>query len=409
MLKGEFTKAANMRLLVLAMLISASFAPMAMAEVKWIEDGWLKTIGPGHLEDGDEFGCYQMPNLEWQIDPGAVALECREYIEARIDASKWDKEPISTYTPSALTAAQHSVIAKQGFLIHGDDNEQMATAWHDWDDEPERAWDWYDLGRRGGSLEQGLADIDDIESELDKGGLVNFYWIGKLYDATVRHDRGVVEMLEARDDIWFTTWGEAFSYWNVERCHQFNHSKTGLSIKFEHQSTEACDGLEPNAWKVPITWIFELNNTVVISANIPEMGVEDSNLKEGWRQEGDLLYISILEAHEVEFNLSEDSEYDILGRTQFFNNKSTAVTIAGHSTTDLFTWSKRFDENPELKFTWLISPRSLDEGNDWLPYVGAIVLAGSVTAIFLILKKEAKAQSRAEALMPASRPGEDDE
>ncbi|HIF45356.1 MAG TPA: hypothetical protein EYQ73_00965 [Candidatus Poseidoniales archaeon] len=398
-----------MRLMVLAMLLSASLAPMAMAEVKWVEDGWLKTIGPEHLVDGDEFGCYGMPNLEWQIDPGAVALECREYIEARTDASKWDAKPISTYTPNGLTAAQHTVIGDQGFLIHGDQTGQSASAWHDSENEPERGWDWYDLGRRGGSLEQGIADIDQIESELDQGGLVNFHWVGKLYDATVRHDRDVVAMLEQRDDIWFTTWGEAYSYWQVEKCHQFNHSKSDLTIKFEHQRTDACDALEPNAWKVPVTWIFELKDSSVISVNLPEMSIEDSNLKQGWRQEGDLLYISILEGNEVNINLSDDSDYDIVGRTQFFNNKSTAVTIAGHSTTDLFTWSKRFDESPELKFTWLISPRSLDQANDWLPYLGAIVLAGSVSAIFLILKKESKAQSRAEALMRESSGGEDDE
>ena len=40
------------------------------------------------------------------------------------------------------------------------------------------------------------------------------------------------------------------------------------------------------------------------------------------------------------FTLSDETEYDILGRTQFFN-KSVAFTITGHSTTDLFHWSKR--------------------------------------------------------------------
>ena len=184
----------------------AMFAPSVLADVKWEEDGWLATIGKERLDKGDEFGCYGMPNLEWKADPGAVALECREYIEDRIDASKWSPTPISTFTPSDLTAAQHTTIANQGYSIHGDNTGQSATAWHSAENEPEREYDWYDLGRRGGSLEKGIADLSELESELDAGGLVNMYWVGRIHDATVRHDGDVVEMLSKRDDVWFTTW-----------------------------------------------------------------------------------------------------------------------------------------------------------------------------------------------------------
>jgi len=130
---------------------------------------------------------------------------------------------------------------------------------------------------------------------------------------------------------------------------------------------------------------------------------------EGWRQEGDILYISVLKGHNVHFNLSEDTEYDILGRTQFFNNKSSALTIAGHSTTDLFQWSKRFDNYGDLRFTWLISPRSLDANLAWMPYAGVGVLLASVSGIWLLLKKDALTHSKAEDLMPVSIDGEDDE
>ena len=54
------------------MLLSATLAPSVLADVKWEEDGWLATIGLEHLEDGDEFGCYGMPNLAWKADPGAM-------------------------------------------------------------------------------------------------------------------------------------------------------------------------------------------------------------------------------------------------------------------------------------------------------------------------------------------------
>ena len=111
----------------------------------------------------------------------------------------------------------------------------------------------------------------------------------------------------------------------------------------------------------------------------------------------------------IHFNLSEDVEYDITGRTKFFNNKSSALTIAGHSTTDLFLWSKRFDGNEELRFTWLISPRGLDDGIAWLPYAGLGVLLASVSGIWLLLKKDALAHSKAEGLMGTINSGDDDE
>ena len=409
MLKEGAHKACHMRMLVLAMLLSATFAPVVLAEAKWEEDGWLATEGLQKLADGDEFGCYGMPHLEWSIDPGAVALECREYIEERIDASKWGSSPISTFTPNGLTANQHTIIAQQGFAVHGDNTGQSATAWHSADDVPEWEYDWYDLGRRGGSLEKEIADIDALEQELDAGGLVNLYWIGRVNDATIRHDSEVFDMLHERDDIWFTTWGEAYSYWTVERCNEFIHNMNDSVLSFRHTDTVACNSAAPRAWNVPVTWIIEIPNSTVVSSSLPEMSVEDSATSEGWRQEGDILYVSVLRGHLVEFNLSEDTDYDVLGRTQFFNNKSTAVTIAAHSTTDLFRWSMRFNDNEDLRFTWLISPKAIDEGIAWLPYAGLAVLATTVSAIFLILRKEVRSQSRAEALMRVDDRGADDE
>ena len=398
-----------MRLVVLALLLSATFAPAVLADAKWNEDGWLATIGQEHLREGDEFGCYGVPNLSWQADPGAVAHECREYIEARIDASKWGVNPISTFTPSNLTAAQHTNIVTQGFVIHGDNTGQSATAWHTSTDVPEYEYDWLDLGRRGGSLEKGIADVEELSDELDLGGLVNMYWIGRVDDATVRHESEVIEMLSQRNDVWYTTWGEAYSYWTVERCHEFDHELEDKVLSFEHSATEACSAAAPNAWNVPITWIVEIPNATVISSNLPVMNLDESNTMEGWRQEGDILYISVLIGHPVNFTLSENVDYDILGRSQFFNNKSAALTIAGHSTTDLFQWSKRFDDYDDLRFTWLLSPQSLDADLAWLPYAGVGVLLASVSGIWLLLKKDALAHSRAEALMPTSIGGQDDE
>ena len=329
----------HMRLLVLAMLLSATLAPSVLADVQWEEDGWLATIGKERLDKGDEFGCYGMPNLSWKADPGAVALECREYVENRIDASKWGSNPISTYTPSELTAAQHTVISNQGFSVHGDETGQSATAWHSAKTSPNvnmigSTWDG-----RGGSLEKGIAEISLLESELDSGGLVNMYWIGRIHDATVRHDSDVVEMLSKRDDTWFTTWGEAYSYWAVERCNSFNHSLEDSVLRFEPIDSVACRSAT-NAWNVPITWIANISGANVLDSSLQQIEVGDRNSKEGLRQEGSILYISVLAGNEVQFNLTEDVEYDILGRTQFFNNKSAALTIGGHSMTDLFSGQK---------------------------------------------------------------------
>lgn len=409
MLKGSLHCHHDMRLLVLGMLLSAIMTPIAAAETQWEEDGWLATIGKERLDHGDEFGCYGMPGLSWKADPGAVALECKEYVEQRIDASNWGTNVISTYTPSSLTSVQHTTVANQGFTVHGDDNDLMEGAWYSADDVPEWEYSWHDLGRRGGSLERGIADADALSAELDQGGLVNMYWIGRMDDVTIRHDTEVVDMLHERTDVWFTTWGEAYSYWTVDRCNQFSHSLEHDMLIFEHTDTEACRAAAPDAWNVPVTWKFEIGNVSVLSSNLSEMSTEESNTMEGWRQEGSILYVSVLRGHEVSFNLSSSPDYDILGRTQFFNDKSAALTIAGHSTTDLFQWSKRFGSEDKLVFTWLLSPRAVDEGIPWLPYAGLAVLTTTLGGIWLVLRRESMAMAIAKPSSPEQRGGDDDE
>ena len=180
----------------------------------------------------------------------------------------------------SLTAAQHTVISNQGFSVHGDDTGQSATAWHSSENVPEREYDWFDLGRRGGSLEKGMSEITSLESELDAGGLVNMYWVGRIHDATVRHDSDVVEMLSQRDDTWFTTWGEAYSYWAVERCNSFNHSLEDSILFFEPIDSVACRSAT-NAWNVPITWIANISSATVIESSLPTLDADEGNTEEG--------------------------------------------------------------------------------------------------------------------------------
>ena len=95
---------------------------------------------------------------------------------------------------------------------------------------------------------------------------MNMYWIGRIHDATVRHDSDVVEMLSERDDTWFTTWGEAYSYWAVENS--FNHSLEDSVLRFEPIDSVACRSAT-NAWNVPITWIANISSASVLDSSLP--------------------------------------------------------------------------------------------------------------------------------------------
>ena len=158
---------------VLMCLVSVAWSPVALADTAWEEDGWLTTtLAQDRLDLGDEFGCYGMLGLSWQTDPGAVALECRAYIEDRVSASMWGDAPISTYTPDGLTMSQHTTIAGQGFVIHGDETGLSTTAWHNATDEPTDKWDWYNLGRRGGSMEQLIGSVEEVQAAVEEGGVL---------------------------------------------------------------------------------------------------------------------------------------------------------------------------------------------------------------------------------------------
>ena len=179
----------TLTVMVLACLVSVTWSPAALADSAWEEDGWLTTtLAQDRLDLGDEFGCYGIPGLSWQADPGAVALECRDYIESRVHASAWGTEPISTYTPNGLTMAQHTTVAGQGFVVHGDNTGLSVSAWHDANGTPTDKWDWYNMGRRGGSLEQLIGSVEEVQSAVEEGGLVNLYWVCLLYTSPSPRD-----------------------------------------------------------------------------------------------------------------------------------------------------------------------------------------------------------------------------
>jgi hypothetical protein len=91
---------------------------------------------------------------------------------------------------------------------------------------------------------------------------------------------------------------------------------------------------------------------------------------------------------EIEITFEDaDVDVDILDE-KWFNGRSFAVTIASHSTEDLFTWSKRFDASSDLRFTWLLTPRDVRASSPWLPIVGVVVILSSILAFSLIINKD---------------------
>ena len=381
---------------VLAIIAGLIFTPTVIANNEWDEDGWLNTnLVQERLNNGDEFGCYGIPGLSWSADAGAVAGECRDYIEQRVEANYWGSNPISTYTPNGLSMSQHQIISKQGFVVHGDTNGLDYTAWHNSTDEPTDLWDWYNLGRRGGSLEQIIGSVSTVKSAVDEGGLVNMYWIGRVNEATIRHDSAIEDFIAEEAEAWLTTWGQVWSYWSKSRCYEFDHSVTPQGsdyvINFQSLIKEQCTQLFPERWNVPITWKIDLGDAELLSVDVSGALMDDISNKrhtqEGYtKQAGQYLHLSVTDGRSV--NITVDSEYyDITGIAKFWNNHSAAITIAAHETTDLFKWSKRFVDQDNLVFTWLLEPRAIDSA-DWLPYAAVAVGAAAVLTMLVVLKRE---------------------
>ena len=378
------------------MILCLVFTPASLAEENWDEDGWLNTnLVQERLNNGDEFGCYGIPGLSWQADPGAVAAECRNYIQQRTVANAWGENPISTYSPNGLTMSQHQIISQQGFVIHGDVNGLDYTAWHNSTDQPTDLWDWFNLGRRGGSLEQIIGSVDDVKAAVEEGGLVNMYWIGRVNEATIRHDSDIEDYIANEADAWLTTWGQAWSYWTKSRCYEFDHSISpedgNYVISFESLIKEQCTELFPERWNVPVTWMIDLGQAELISVESHGESLEDiankRHTQEGFSKAGNqYLHLSVIDGRSA--NITVESEYyDIMGISQFWNNHTSAITIAAHETTDLFKWSKRFVDQDNLVFTWLVEPRAVDSA-DWLPYAALGVGAVAILSMLVILKRE---------------------
>ena len=387
----------SMTTMTMLVLLGLIFSPIAIAETKWEEDGWLRTsLANERLNNGDEFGCYGVPGMSWNADPGAVALECRNYIEERVDASLWGNNPISTYTPDSLSMVQHEIISKQGFVIHGDLTSISSSAWHNSSDVPKNLWDWYNLGRSGGSLEQIVGSVDVVKNAVEEGGLVNLYWIGRVDLATIRHDKEIEDYISNDANAWLTTWGQSWSYWVYDGCYEPSHSITEKDgefiLSFESLIKDQCTALFPERWNIPITHMIDIGDSKLISVSYNGEELSDisgqRHTKEGYSHiQNEYVHLSIADGKMVNLTI-ENQNYDIMGITEFWNNHSAAITIASHETTDLFKWSKRFVDQDDLVFTWLLQPRPLDEEMTWIPYVALAIGVGVILSMMVILKKE---------------------
>jgi len=218
--------------------------------------------------------------------------------------------------------------------------------------------------------------------------MVNLYWQAQIADLKVRTNGELVEWLES-ENAWYTAWGESYSY-------EFHRNNDLLKI-FQLNSNEwniVNEGSEINslAWDVPVTRGVDIRNNSVVEIKIEglplqELSLTNKTLESGWRQDQDILWITLVSGQNATIVMKNDSEIDLTPKAcddltnedvcllqkqpRFFNNHSWALTIAGHHTTDLFKWSMKFDESP-LVFTWLVEPQEVKDFN-WV----LIVIAGS--------------------------------
>ncbi|MEC7098006.1 MAG: hypothetical protein VXW74_01000, partial [Candidatus Thermoplasmatota archaeon] len=152
----------------------------------------------------------------------------------------------------------------------------------------------------------------------------------------------------------------------------------------------------PEAWKVPTTWRYlppeGANVTDVLFENETARDLEGvRNTAIGARSDGNETLLSLTVGQSMVLMHDapvERGDLDVLGMTDHWNGLGVAVTIAGHDTWDLFRWSKRFNDEPELRFTWLVIPRDADPEMPWLPWVGLLAAVGTIVAMRHVIRSD---------------------
>jgi hypothetical protein len=339
--------------------------------VAWRADGWLsqEVVGGERLALGDEFGCHGMPGKDVHQEI-SVITECKEYLTSQINASKWGAQPLSFGLSELVPDSNHhNAMYNAGFRIIGD---HLAT---------EMDSGLWAIERSGGSLEQNVASIPEIEQAIEENGYASLYWEAQIDDLNVRRDRGVLEWIESQD-YWFTTWGEWYS-----SSHSASESvRTNQSITLK--GSPAPNG----AWNVPGTTYLSLDGAHITNieriddGDLLELNVSDHHLKTGFR---------IIDDSSVTLTIEEDAIVKVTwqgedAEVQFgegtFNNLTPFMAV-GHHTTDLFEWSSPFQHSP-LRFTWLIEPQPDIEPSWILPVLAVLVVLVVPAAVRYTLKHD---------------------
>ena len=351
---------------MVALLTIATTAPTVVAE--WEEDGWLSNIiGPERLAHGDEFGCHGYEGVDTTEELWVIEA-CRDYIVEFTNASRWGSDPISFgVTDQQLDDITAAALVEAGFEIVGDlltEVPEGLTA----------------MTRNGGSLEQGIADRELLES-IEANTLVSIYWEARKDDLKLREDGEVISWLE-QQDVWFTTWGE----WHH---HRLSGNEVVVTVE---GSTITATLSNQSSWSVPGTVRIQFDTGVrrvtdSSGSDLTAIEVDQRNLLAGWSEIADGMLLTIEPGTTVLIELEGEPNSTLSTPQVTFNGLHHAVTVVGHHTTNLFQWSSDFQES-DLVFTWLIERPAEIEMNWALPVIAAAVLIAVPVSINYLVKRD---------------------
>ena len=351
---------------MVALLTIATTAPTVVAE--WEEDGWLSNIiGPERLAHGDEFGCHGYEGVDTTEELWVIEA-CRDYIVEFTNASRWGSDPISFgVTDQQLDDITAAALVEAGFEIVGDlltEVPEGLTA----------------MTRNGGSLEQGIADRELLES-IEANTLVSIYWEARKDDLKLREDGEVISWLE-QQDVWFTTWGE----WHH---HRLSGNEVVVTVE---GSTITATLSNQSSWSVPGTVKIQFDTGVrrvtdSSGSDLTAIEVDQRNLLAGWSEIADGMLLTIEPGTTVLIELEGEPNSTLSTPQVTFNGLHHAVTVVGHHTTNLFQWSSDFQES-DLVFTWLIERPAEIEMNWALPVIAAAVLIAVPVSINYLVKRD---------------------
>ncbi|MBO58342.1 MAG: hypothetical protein CMA77_05040 [Euryarchaeota archaeon] len=370
------------RRVVAVALLSLLIFPLATpVSAEWEEDAWLSNIiGPERLSLGDEFGCHGMPVHDSSSNNTEIN-SCRDYLTNRINASKWGSEPISYGVDSGKNDQTYfTSIRDAGFLLIDSNEDELIDTHHGLSV----------INYNGGSLEKNIGSKQQFDDALESGSdLVNFFWMARDHDVIVRPETELIESIESTN-AWFTTWGEHYSYRSIYGNFSVIDNDLGYwDVEFNNEDTES--------WLVPVTSSFKSLGANVVSVEdefnfINELESNEPHLKEGWRQEGNTLFLTLYPNKQVRVNFDRSEIADVIQEPcENFNGHNFSITVAGHHTNDLFDWSRRWDDSI-MRFTWLIEPRELDGFSWFLPSIAVFLALAAPVAIIYLVKTDRRAQ-----------------